>query len=125
MARRILIVDDDETAGAYLAAVLEHSSMTVSRVHSADEALALLTRSEFDMVLTDIYMPGRDGIELLQMVKQLWPAVPVIGMTDNLKLRPALECLFLMVGGIALFRKPVVVGELLALLASLPDGGSP
>ena len=79
--RRVLIVDDDQAMREMLASlVLEHGYQVESEP-SVDRALARLADHEFDVVLSDIRMPGRSGIEMVAEVKRLRPHTPVILMT--------------------------------------------
>ena len=79
---RILTVDDEElilnTTCNY---VEQHFDSEVFRANSGFEALDLLRRMRFDVVITDISMPLMDGIELLQNVKRVWPQCYVIILT--------------------------------------------
>jgi DNA-binding NtrC family response regulator len=81
----ILVVDDDDVIRETLCELLsaEHSCQTAD---TAEEALALLEAQRFDVVLTDISMPGLSGMELLDRVVQLYPGTPVIiisGLSDQ------------------------------------------
>ncbi len=80
----ILIIDDEEPIRRLLALYLsdEYTCVTAG---SADEATALLASSSFNLVMTDITMPGTSGIELCQYIQQAYPETVVImvsGMTD-------------------------------------------
>ena len=73
----ILVVDDDEVIRETLCELLsaEYSCQTAD---TAEEALAKLEAQRFDVVLTDISMPGLNGMELLQRVVENYPGTPVI-----------------------------------------------
>ena len=73
----VLVVDDDDTVRDALCDLLaeEHFSQGVS---SAEEAIALLDHETYDVVLTDISMPGLSGVELLGYIKQRRPDTAVI-----------------------------------------------
>ena len=73
----ILVVDDDEVIRETLYELLstEYSCQTAD---TAEEALARLQAQRFDVVLTDISMPGLNGMELLSRVLELYPGTPVI-----------------------------------------------
>lgn len=73
----ILIVDDESAIRVLLAAFLgQRWSCTTAAC--ADDALQLLNSGEFDLMVTDINMPGRSGLDLCQSVRQNYPAVDVI-----------------------------------------------
>ena len=74
---KILVVDDDDVIRETLRELLaaDHSCHTAD---TAEEALAKLEAQRFDVVLTDISMPGLNGTELLQRVVENYPGTPVI-----------------------------------------------
>jgi two-component system, NtrC family, response regulator PilR len=81
----ILVVDDDETIRDTLYELLaeEHDCQTAQ---TAEQALARLEVDSYDLVLTDISMPGLSGLELLGHVRQKYPDTPVIiisGISDQ------------------------------------------
>ena len=81
----ILVVDDDEVIRDTLCELLSegHACQTAD---TAEDALAKLEAQSFDVVLTDISMPGLSGKELLSRVLQLYPSTPVImisGLSDQ------------------------------------------
>ena len=67
---RVLLVDDEPDAREMMAAVLEASGATVASAASAADALEALTGRDFDVVLTDIAMPGQDGYQLIQSIRE-------------------------------------------------------
>lgn len=73
----ILIVDDDEIIRDTLYELLSENYRCVT-VETAEQALARLDSGPFDVVLTDISMPGLSGMELLKEVRQRYPKTPVI-----------------------------------------------
>ena len=77
----ILIVDDEKNYPPVLSAVLEEEGYESLTANSGKEALEILKQSEVDLVLTDMKMPGMDGIELLEKIKAKDPDLPVIMMT--------------------------------------------
>jgi len=81
MPRRVLLVDDDPGVLTSLAQGLSHLGVDPERAASAEEALAKLGRDPPDLILSDIRMPGLDGIELLKLVRARAPAVDVVLMT--------------------------------------------
>jgi DNA-binding NtrC family response regulator len=88
MSRRLLIVDDDARIRASLARSLRDVAGTVAVAASAEQALARIAESVPDIVLSDVRMPGLDGMELLRLVRERVPGVDVILMTafDDLHL---------------------------------------
>ena len=72
---RVLIVDDVPIVLTSLRRVLERAGFRVEAAESGGAALAILGREEVDVVLSDFMMPGMNGIELLQAVRERWPRV--------------------------------------------------
>ena len=72
MAEKILLVDDEEGIRKVLGISLSDSVYKVSTAASGEEALRIFRKMTPPIVLTDIKMPGMDGIELLQKIKEGW-----------------------------------------------------
>jgi DNA-binding NtrC family response regulator len=79
--KRLLLVDDDRAMREMLASLFGEQGHDVCQAASAEEALASLEEDDFDVVLSDIRMPGRSGIEMVADVKRLRPGTPVVLMT--------------------------------------------
>ena len=77
----VLIVDDEKNYPPILGAVLEEEGFEALTAASGQEALQRLGEADVDIVLTDMKMPGMDGIELLEEIKKRDPELPVIMMT--------------------------------------------
>ncbi|HWU40639.1 MAG TPA: response regulator, partial [Candidatus Acidoferrum sp.] len=78
---RILIVDDEEQMRDLLAKVLEKNGYQVSSAGDGGHALSLLEREPMDLVVTDVRMPGLNGMEALRAIKELNPDIVVLIMT--------------------------------------------
>ena len=81
MPGRILLVDDDQNMCEMMEADLRHRGLNSSWYTSAEEAFSVLKKEEFDVVLTDLQMPGMDGVELCERIVANWPDVPVVVIT--------------------------------------------
>jgi CheY-like chemotaxis protein len=81
--KKILIVDDEETLtySLYQTFIKSADIYEVVTAASGDEAAERLAKDKFDLVLTDIKMPGMDGLELLAEIKAKYPGTKVIVMT--------------------------------------------
>lgn len=82
-AAEILVVDDDEFIRRGLKRLLENKGYQVELAGTAEGALALLSELSFDLVLSDIQMPGIDGLELLRQIKSRSPHMPVVMITAH------------------------------------------
>lgn len=89
----ILIVDDEKNYPLILSAVLEEENFETLTANSGREALEILSNSDVDLVLTDMKMPGMDGIELLEHIKTREPELPVIMMTAHGTVDKAVEAM--------------------------------
>jgi two-component system cell cycle response regulator CpdR len=78
---RILLAEDEEAMRAYLARALENAGYEVVAVDRGTEALPLLERERFDLLLSDIVMPEMDGIELAQRCAEISPQTKVMFIT--------------------------------------------
>ncbi|MDX1577056.1 MAG: response regulator, partial [Gemmatimonadota bacterium] len=83
MSRSILLVDDDPRILTSLSQALEVDEAEVRTASSAEDALAELGASPADVVLSDLKMPGMDGIELLKLLRERAPATDVVIMTAH------------------------------------------
>jgi two-component system response regulator AtoC len=81
MQERILIVDDEEQMRELLAKVLERDGYQVTTASDGGQAMAILEKEPVDLVVTDVRMPGLDGMEALTGIKELNPEIVVIIMT--------------------------------------------
>lgn len=78
---RILVVDDDQSMRLALSESLESCGYNIAAAENGSEALSLFRNGKFELVVTDMKMPGMTGIELLRSVKELAPEIPVILIT--------------------------------------------
>ncbi|HUS67503.1 MAG TPA: response regulator, partial [Kofleriaceae bacterium] len=76
----VLLVDDEEGLRTTLAANLELDGFDVVEAADGIEALAHARRRAFDLVVTDIRMPGMNGVDLFRAIRGLHPRVPVVLM---------------------------------------------
>lgn len=79
--KSILIVDDDQAVHVLLSAILKADHRQIESAFTGDEALAAVCANQYDLVLTDIYMPGLDGLSLLKHIRSAQPQTSVIIMT--------------------------------------------
>jgi two-component system, NtrC family, response regulator len=89
----ILIVDDEKNYPLILSAVLEEEGFETLTATNGQDALKLLEQADVDLVLTDMKMPGMDGIALLEHTKTRDPELPVIMMTAHGTVDKAVEAM--------------------------------
>ncbi|MFP3945213.1 MAG: cell cycle two-component system response regulator CpdR [Alphaproteobacteria bacterium] len=77
----ILLAEDDKSLCVFLKKALQKAGHDVTAVECGDDALRLLERTEFDLLLTDIVMPGIDGIELASMAAERHPDMKIMFIT--------------------------------------------
>jgi DNA-binding NtrC family response regulator len=109
MMGKILIVEDDAITRRNLSALLSDEGYDVDQAGDGVQALEILARRPFDLVLSDIVMPRMDGLKLLQRLQRMAPQMPVMIMTSyvssSLSSVPA--------GAAEFIRKPFVLDDLL------------
>ncbi|HSG09369.1 MAG TPA: response regulator [Longimicrobiales bacterium] len=82
---RILIVDDDESDRLFERAILEDQGHTLFFAKDGEAALKTYRDSEVDLVVTDLYMPGVNGLRLIKQLKAMDPAVLIIAASGVAK----------------------------------------
>jgi len=78
---RVLVVDDEKNITVVIRAILERAKYEVIALSDSQEALQILEDEEFDAVITDLYMPGPGGMEILEFAKKNFPHLPVVMIT--------------------------------------------
>jgi CheY-like chemotaxis protein len=79
----ILVIDDNPEFREILRIHLEASGHRTVLANNGEQGLVLLEREAIDIVLTDILMPQRDGVEVLREAKRRWPGLPVIAISGG------------------------------------------
>jgi putative nucleotidyltransferase with HDIG domain len=80
---RVLVVDDNASLLRFLVSAFSANGCAVTQAAAAEQALALITDQSFDLVVSDIKMPGLSGLDLLRAVKGKQPGTPVVLITGN------------------------------------------
>jgi CheY-like chemotaxis protein len=123
MSQSILVVEDDEQVRDLLRRKLEQCGYDVCEAADGQEAINALQTVPFDLVITDIIMPEKDGIQTMDFIRKECPATPTIVISapgNALYLESARG-----LGAARTFTKPLKLAELAdavsELLASAPD----
>lgn len=111
---RILLVDDNEELLFSLVRLFKNAGFAVASAGDAETALEKLPGERPDVVLTDLRLPGRSGLDLLRAVRELLPSVPVLLVTAYGDEDTAAAAQSL--GAFAMLTKPVFRQELLAIV---------
>jgi DNA-binding NtrC family response regulator len=90
---RILVVDDDDLSRQFLVAAVETLGYQPIAARHAEEALEFLAKESLDLVLTDLRMPGIDGIELVRNIKGSYPNLPAVLVTAQGTIEAAVEAM--------------------------------
>jgi DNA-binding NtrC family response regulator len=120
MSRRVLIVDDEPLKRVTLQIELSEHGYDVAKAPDADTARRLLEARPFDVVITDVRMPGRSGLDLLTQIRQDHPTIAVILMTAYGTIDSAV--LAMKRGAYDYLTKPFTAQELLAKLERFFSG---
>ncbi len=112
---RILVADDEAGVRSFLAETLELGGHEVAQAADGEEALALLARRAFDLLVTDLRMPKRDGMEVLREAHARQPDLEVIVLTAHGSVSSAVEAMRL--GAFDYLQKPVDGQDQVLLLA--------
>lgn len=118
----ILIVDDEENARLGLSKLLAHEGYEVASAANGQEALEYLRRSKVHLVISDINMPGMNGLLFLRELNRNYPSLHVIMITAYGGVESYLEAMNY--GAFEYLHKPVKLEELKSVMRKLTNGGS-
>lgn len=111
MGKQILIVDDEERIRQSLSGVLADEGYQISEAKEGAQALKQIENDPPDLVLLDIWMPGMDGIEVLERIKSLSPSLPVIMISGHANIELAVKATKL--GAFDFIEKPLSLDKVL------------
>lgn len=120
---RILLVDDDSAVLEALRRVLTRMGHGVSLAREGGEAFRIYAREPTDIVLTDLIMPGTEGVELIQQLRRQYQGVKIIAMSGGGRIDPRdLLKLARHLGADRVLAKPFEDTELAAAIEALLPG---
>jgi DNA-binding NtrC family response regulator len=119
---RILVVDDEDSIRMLLSQSLEKQQHEIFDAADGDRALEILSEQEIDVVITDIVMPNREGLETIQDIRANWPDVKIIaisgggrvGKTNYLELAEK-------IGATVVLKKPFSLDQLQGAVSTILD----
>jgi two-component system nitrogen regulation response regulator NtrX len=111
---RALIIDDERSIGESLAGVIEDEGWRVSVTTDGPKGLVECKVNPPDLVFLDIWMPGMDGIAVLQGIKDMHPDIPVVIMSGHATIETAVRATRL--GAFEVLEKPLELEKIIALL---------
>ena len=119
--RKILVIDDDAQVRKVISVILSKNGFTVFESGNGCSALSILETEAVDLIITDILMPEKDGLETIAESKALWPRLKIIAMSGGgLYMDPALYLrMAKIIGADVVFNKPVGMKKLLQTIHDL------
>ena len=111
---RVLVVDDDASTTLLLKKVLETENYQVDTANSAAVAMSLINKQKYHVVITDIMMPDKDGLALLEDLRKRDPLIQVLIMTGGVSMSRTLSALEH--GAADFILKPINVEELIMIV---------
>ena len=80
---RILVIDDDELLRRFVVALLERRNYSVESVDSGEAGITLAAATDFDLVITDIVMPGTEGLETIKQIRRHKPDIKILAVSGG------------------------------------------
>jgi CheY-like chemotaxis protein len=120
---KILVIDNDDLFRQYLSVILRRAGYEVRALSDGAGFLDAMKEETFDAVVTDLFMPEVDGIEVVINANRQFPGLPVIGVTGARTDGVDNPCIAAMIrlGAVGVLRKPVDKVELLTILQRVLD----
>lgn len=115
----ILIVDDDDSFLNIYKKIFTRKKYNVITTNSANQAIEIVKNNEFDILITDMYMPELTGIDLIKKVKQLAPNIEIILVTGNGSIENAVKAI--KEGAYTYIEKPIDFEELFSNISKIQE----
>ncbi len=117
----VLVVDDEASIRRTLREILEYEDLGVEEAEDGEEALQKLREGRYDVVLLDIKMPRRDGMEVLAILSEEMPEVPVVMISGHADIKTAVDATKM--GAFDFIEKPPDLNRLLVTVRNALDRG--
>ena len=108
---RILIIDDEPAIRGLMKLALASEGHEVALAENGDEGFGRIAREQFDLVIVDLYMPGKEGIETISHIRKLFSTLPIIAMSGT-GLADEMLSVARLLGVKAALKKPFTTQEL-------------
>lgn len=126
---RILIVDDDDSVRGLIATTLRATGFDVQTASDGREAVEAFAKAPADLVITDLVMPEKDGIEIVLELRKAHPDLPIIAMSGQSSHSPLYLGMAKRLGARRTLEKPFTIKTLVAavkeVLGESSTGGPP
>jgi DNA-binding response OmpR family regulator len=109
-ATKIIVVDDEKRICLNVEKILKKNNYEVTRATSAQEALEKMAKESYELLISDLVMPGQNGLELLKLVKEQWPLTKAVMMTAYASTDTAVKAIRM--GALDYIPKPFTPSEL-------------
>ncbi len=86
----VLIIDDDDLMRSMLVQMIEREGLSAIGAENGEKGIELLDKNEFDLIVTDIVMPEKEGLETILYLKKNCPNIPIIAISGGAKIEPKL-----------------------------------
>lgn len=113
---RILLIDDDRALRDVVAKSLAYAGHTVTQAEDGLQGIELARVATFDLVITDLVMPVKEGLETILALRQEFPALPVIAISGGLDNSTIYLDVAAKIGAKRILGKPFTPGELIKLI---------
>jgi DNA-binding response OmpR family regulator len=116
---RILVIDDDELLRRFVVALLERRSYNVTSTDSGETGIKLAGEEDFDLVITDIVMPGTEGLETIKQIRRHKPEMKILAVSGGGSSKGDYRHYAERLGANAALAKPFEPAEFLGIVAGL------
>jgi len=106
--KKILVIDDENSIRLLLKKMLEREGFDVMTASDGKEGMDIISKAAFDLVITDIVMPEKEGIEIIMELKKGYPDIPIIAISGGGIVMPEIYLdLAEKLGAVHTFSKPI------------------